>query len=222
MEKSKTDLRFKIYDSYFADCLSAERAGRRNLSNGFIPLEKNRCKRLKSRQETQRSLTGFTLIETLVSVGILALIIGASVTLGNLATRGTVLGIDRTQAYNLAQEANELIREIRDTAWIDANSNTNWSSILSVSPGSYKLSYVFDAPSNNYLWRIDSGAESITLDKTVYKRSIFIENVDWYKNQTGIDSSRIKKIRTLVEWTEFGRPFRLELDSYITDWRKEI
>ncbi len=47
----------------------------RNLCRGFIPLEKSRPRRLKpSASGGGRSLTGFTLIEVLVTAGVLALI----------------------------------------------------------------------------------------------------------------------------------------------------
>ena len=46
----------------------------RSKKDGFTPLEKSRSERLKPRLQAERSLTGFTLIEILVVIGIISIL----------------------------------------------------------------------------------------------------------------------------------------------------
>lgn len=55
-----------------------------------------------------------------MATGIFIVVIGSMVTLSRLALRNSVLANHRTQAYNLAEDAIESVRQIRDTNWIVA------------------------------------------------------------------------------------------------------
>lgn len=62
---------------------------------------------------------GFGLLEVLLATAIFIVVIGSMVSLNQMAVRNAVLANHRTQAYNLAEDAIETIRQMRDTNWID-------------------------------------------------------------------------------------------------------
>jgi type II secretory pathway pseudopilin PulG len=61
---------------------------------------------------------GFGLLEVLLATTIFMVVIGSMVTLNQMAVRNAVLANHRTQAYNLAEDALETVRQMRDTNWI--------------------------------------------------------------------------------------------------------
>lgn len=80
---------------------------------------------------------GFGLLEVLLATAIFIVVIGSMVTLNQMSVRNAVLANHRTQAYNLAEDALESIRELRDTNWIDGpdiagpiNSSNRWLAMV--------------------------------------------------------------------------------------------
>jgi Tfp pilus assembly protein PilV len=67
-----------------------------------------------------RQHNGFGLLEVLLATAIFIVVVGSMVTLSRLALRNAVLSGHRTQAFNLAQEGLESVRQMRDTNWIDS------------------------------------------------------------------------------------------------------
>lgn len=67
---------------------------------------------------TQRRRQGFGLLEVLMATAIFIVVVGSMVTLSQLSVRNAVLANHRTQAYNLAEDALEGVRQIRDTNWL--------------------------------------------------------------------------------------------------------
>ncbi len=66
-----------------------------------------------------RHRKGFGLLEVVFSTGIFILVIGSLILLNKLSLRNAAISIHRAQAYNLAQDGLEAVRQMRDTAWID-------------------------------------------------------------------------------------------------------
>lgn len=62
---------------------------------------------------------GLTLIEVLIAAGVLALFMGNAVTLGRSITRNQIIVQDQNQARALAAEAIEIIRNKRDSVYIN-------------------------------------------------------------------------------------------------------
>lgn len=66
---------------------------------------------------------GITLIEVLIAAGVLALIMGSTVALGRSVTRNQIITQDRAQALALTVEAAEIIRNLRDSTYVDQTQN---------------------------------------------------------------------------------------------------
>lgn len=62
---------------------------------------------------------GFGLLEVMFATAIFIVVVGSMVTLSRLSLRNAVLATHRAQAFNLAQDGLEVIRQMRDTNWID-------------------------------------------------------------------------------------------------------
>jgi prepilin-type N-terminal cleavage/methylation domain-containing protein len=67
--------------------------------------------------------TGFTLIETIVTIVVLALALSGAVFLMSQLIQTNAENKDRIQATYLAQECTELLRNFRDSAW---KQNNDW------------------------------------------------------------------------------------------------
>lgn len=63
--------------------------------------------------------SGFGLLEVLLATAIFIVVVGSVVALSRLSLRNAILSTHRTQATNLAEDALEALRQMRDTNWID-------------------------------------------------------------------------------------------------------
>lgn len=173
---------------------------------------------------TKNYSKGFGLLEVVLAAGILVIVIGATVALGNVAIKNSVISQDRTQAYNLAQEGLEIVRNVRDNAWIDSDPNTTFASVLT-NGGPYELVL------NNGKWALSptgGDGEKIILGKTEYKRIVNIESpggqVDGLlRNTYNIDNTENglleKRIEVTVEWQEYGVLWQVKSSTLLSDWR---
>ena len=84
---------------------------------GFTPLEhapRLALLEMKTRCEPSRSLTGFTLLETMVAIALLLAVLVGPVTLISHALFSSLFSRNNLIANNLAQEGIELMRAVRD------------------------------------------------------------------------------------------------------------
>lgn len=65
---------------------------------------------------------GFGLLEVIFSTAIFIVVVGSLVSLSRLSLRNAVLSTHRSQAFNLAQDGLEIVRQMRDTTWIQGSS----------------------------------------------------------------------------------------------------
>lgn len=158
--------------------------------------------------------SGFGLLEVLLSSGILVVTIAAVITLGSIATRGSVLNQSRIQAYNLAQEGMEAVRAIRDTNYIDQDTNTNWDTGLidTTTLDNCDVEYGDYTPPLSSIaqkrWKIV--CTGTTSPDPRFTRKVNISPV--------ADS---KRVDVTVSWDEFGRKHSVNLNTILTNWRLE-
>lgn len=142
---------------------------------------------------------GFGLIETVIAVGILTMVTGASLTLTNAVIRNNIVSQHRTIASFITQEGIERVRNIYSTNLIDENPATIWSDRLigGASPlgSNYKLSCYIGGRwflLNVALIGCSTLADTITIDKIIYCRLFNI-----------VDASTNEKVVTVkVSWPD--------------------
>lgn len=75
---------------------------------------------------------GFGLLEVLLAGVIIITVLGALVFLGRNTINNSTYNQQRTEALFLAQQGIEMVRQIRDSNYIDGNQNTNWNHFISL------------------------------------------------------------------------------------------
>ena len=158
---------------------------------------------------------GFTLVETIVSLGILMLGIGASLTL----VTATVSYSKQTESLivvvNLAREGLEIVRAIRDvngfdalpggdTSWIIDRTSTALSAAATFSGGSD-----IHACANCTLYLNNNQYLATPGTATPFSRLVEIRTL----------SADEKEIISTMRWTEHGRAHTYQLTTVLTDWK---
>lgn len=141
---------------------------------------------------------GFSIIEILVAIFIIAITLTSLLGLTSSSLKTSILIKETTQSVNLAQEAMEAVRSIRDGDW---NKITNGNHGLT-SIGGY--------------WDFD-GTENII---NSFSRTILIENTQRDTNDNivengGTNDPDTKKIIVTVSW----KNKETELVTYLTNWK---
>jgi len=160
---------------------------------------------------------GFTLVEALIAMSILIIGIISSFILVTRALYNTSIIQDRLTASFLAQEGLELVREIRDSNYINRinNGTGNWNDGLQ--RGTYRISF------ENRLEKITNSSEA-----TLY----FHDDTGLFDyNSTGgvltsfnrqIEIKQISdhelRITVTVSWQTKGIGYELQAEDHLFDW----
>lgn len=148
-----------------------------------------------------RNRKAFSLIEAVIASGILAMVAGASLTLGITVIRGSQTLADRTQALYLVTEALEVATNVRDTNYIDEDPSTGWNS--GMGPGNYGV--IFDGAR----WKLSAAGANQLIAGTPFTRNIVIAN-----------SGAGEVVTATVHW-DSGRQ-KVMLSTYLADSRKQL
>lgn len=157
----------------------------------------------------RQNAAGFTLIETIVAVGIIVIgLVSALALITNSLFYVSSVG-DRLIAANLIAEGLEVARNIRDNNWLQ---NLSWNNGLA--DGDYQASYnstsispyggnplLFDSAAG--LYNYSSGAN------TPYIRKISISNLSSYE---------IRVISTIT-WQRRGITYSNSAESHLFNWK---
>jgi len=153
---------------------------------------------------------GFTLLETIVATGVIAVGLVSSLTLINNSLILSFSFQDRLIAANLAAEGIEVVRNIRDNNWLKSLS---WNNGLS--DGNYNVSYsslslipYSDVPlrlnSSNGIYDYSSGS-----DQTIFKRIISITNLSAYE----------MRVVSTVNWQRRNRSYSITVEDHLFNWK---
>ena len=175
---------------------------------------------------------GFTLLEVIVAIFILTVGAGSSFILISKTLSAASLVKENLIASYLVQEGIEIVRNIRDTNWLQARNPSkislfNDGLICPAPPCDFQADYTTltftettdfekcsDPGYNCHSYdgvplKIDGGFYNYTSGtETKFKRKITIEKKD---------SDNIK-VEVNVEWTEKGRTHNLKALEYLTGW----
>lgn len=159
-------------------------------------------------------MKGFTLLETIVSVSILAAIAVGSLTLVSKSMQSVSISQNRLIASYLAQEGIELARNIRDGNWKDNNYpvSVNWDDGMPNCNNcemDYTMNALADAgdpflklDSNNF-YNYSSGTN------TIFKRRISVSSV----------SSRQKQVTSKIVWKYRRKDYNLAVKAFLYNWQ---
>ncbi len=184
-------------------------------------------------QKKHSKSKGFGIIEVLISSSIIISVLGGLVYAGRMTYQNTLYLQDKSQAIALAQEGLEIVRQIRDTNWVDNSADTHWNDLVMISNGS--LAEV--VPNSNIKYgisrsRLQSGPDRYGLTEAVsekvkiddssyeYNRSVKVEStgklmIDVIGKEVDALSSQSLKVTVVVSWLDKS----VELSEILTNWR---
>ena len=154
-------------------------------------------------------MKGFTLLETIVAVGIIMIGLVSALALVTNALFYVSNIQDRLIAVNLVEEGIEVARNIRDNNWLQ---NLSWNNGLA--DGNYQATYNSTSLSpysgNPLLFDSNTGLYSYTVgSNTNYIRQISISNLSNYE---------IRVIST-VTWQRRGVTYTSSAESHLFNWK---
>lgn len=134
---------------------------------------------------------------------ILAITLTTLLGLANFSLGAQTLARQTTQANELAQEAMEAVRSIRD--------NSGWGQIVN---GSYGL------VSTGGRWSFSGSNNPISgFTRTIVIGDAFRDSQDNIVESGGVNDPDTKKITVSVFWSEKSGTHNIELKTYLTNWR---
>jgi hypothetical protein len=163
------------------------------------------------------------------------MVVSSIISLGRIVTRNSVLSAERTQAYNLAQQSIEIVREMRDTIWIDEVKQTDWAEWNYDVPSTIDPTTICHEESAGLgcyakfididnRWRLVAinsldPSDPLELEKTIsevtYQRQIF---VDEFSPPDSTMPENYRQVKVRVTWTEYGQDYNVEIATFLTNW----
>jgi len=161
---------------------------------------------------------GFTLIEAITAIFLMTVgIVGVSGLISQLIVSSTIASQKLTAAY-LAQEGIEIVRNVRDTNWLEMDT---WDRGLNTAEcqAGCEADYTFTNQTDPFLPSFGAGRflnitgngfYGYSADRpTIFKRKITITKPEGH----------ILEIKVQISWEERGRPHQLTARANLYNWR---
>lgn len=149
---------------------------------------------------------GISVIEIVICIAIITIAFWSFTGITKYSLKIQEQSKTKIEAINLASEAIEAIRSIRDESWDNI-------SILSLDTEYYPII-------SGNKWILTSSDPGLISGE--YNRSIIIEQVyrDINDNisESGTEDNQTKKITALVEWDDRGQTKQIDLITYLANW----
>jgi len=155
----------------------------------------------------------------MLASGILILVVASVVSLSRFVIKGYAVTISRTQALYLAQEGQEIVRDIRDTYWIDGNPDTDFTNLFNFN-GPYFANWNPVTGS----WVLLAGSETIPPGTLGPYQLIQFERIIQFSDVDLGDSrlnSEVRRVTVTVSWTEGGKSWDVTTETFLTNWKPE-
>jgi len=158
---------------------------------------------------------GFALIEVMVAIFVITIGIIGAVNLVNYSISSVIIGKSQVIAANLAQEGVEIVRNIRDSNWVE---DVDWDNGLINGPVDCSSGCLVQYDSTELISFVDEPLKfyngfyqyaGLDEDKTRFYRKITIIDI-------GIDEI---KVVSEVTWEERGRSYAVPAEDRLYDWR---
>lgn len=150
---------------------------------------------------------GISIVEVIVGISVIAIIFGSFLELARYNLKIQEMSNKKIQAMNVAIEAIEAVRSVRDESW---------DNISALSAGT---NYYPDISGNK--WILNSANPGPV--NTLYSRRVVFETVYRDVNDdisaSGTEDTETRKVTAYVEWTDRGKTSQIDLSTYITNWR---
>ena len=169
----------------------------------------------------RQNLPAFSLLEIIVVLMIISVGLLGVLNLMVSSSRAQNSNRETLIAYNLAQEALELVRNVRDTNWREGAA---WNLNITGSPSGEKYKVDFrhfqPVPINNIkeatLQMSSSSNQWFYIHDASSSDSIFRRMITITADDASSSSSTVS---CLVEWNDRGDTRRFELQTELYDWR---
>ena len=173
----------------------------------------------------QNSSAGFTIMETLVAMFILVVGIGASFSLINQTLATASMAESKLVASYLAQEGIELVKNLRNKAWLDIRSGGSGPWDRYIQEGDWEVDYLsedlsrsfsdggaflyIEEASGFYKYINSPGSNDV---KTKFTREISITKIPLGEDEYNLEA------KVTIGWQEKGRTHNFEILENITNW----
>ncbi|MBT4917157.1 prepilin-type N-terminal cleavage/methylation domain-containing protein [Candidatus Peregrinibacteria bacterium] len=181
---------------------------------------------------------GFTLTEVMIGMTILtvAIVAATSLVLGLMKSNSN--NVKTLQAYYLAQEGVEMVRNVRDTNWLN---NKDWLNNLVDEAGSADsinrvVGISFLNTEENltpeqfvsvYPWNFDSSSfeyvnDEDVIDATEFNRSIEISDHEQECEGEVEGTCDYKLVTVTVDWKDGAKDRNFTLQTILTNWKDGV
>jgi len=194
-----------------------------------------KCLKIKKRSKRftpfrDKSLTGFTLLEVMAAIFVVTVgLMGIFTVIQNLSAQ-TSISSNRLIASYLAQEGIEIIRNIRDTNWLEQKvaTSTSWDEGLTGCSAGCEIDYfctTVEDPNPNdpnghrcldlygvdgHFLRIDTNGfyNYASGNETKFRRKIILTK----------EGNDVLKVEVLIRWQEKGKNYEISTLEKLHNW----
>ncbi len=156
---------------------------------------------------------GFSLVEVIIAIFIITIGVTGAMSLMVYSISSVAVSKSKIIAVSLAQEGIEVVRNIRDTNWIEA---ADWDDGLNSAvdcPGGCRIQY------NSLGLMLLSGNPALKIDSNVYQYDSGTDTHFHRKIEiTNISANEIKVV-SKVQWNERGRSPEVITETRLYDWK---
>jgi len=152
---------------------------------------------------------GFGLLEVVISVAIIILVVTGLIMVNLTSLKIISLSGQKIQAYQLANQAHEVLRYLKDNA-------NSWDNFVNSLPSSCDPSCQLKYEGNKWHITGPSEPETIEIEGTKFEREIKIDAT----SPPGTDTSNYRKVTVTISWEVTARlgtqEKQIETMSYLT------
>lgn len=183
---------------------------------------------------------GFGLLEVLLAGVIIIIVLSALMVVARNAVDNSVLLQQRAQATYLAQEWIELVRQARDTNYVDGGEKTKWNTLIGLNsddPIAYENEYVVSEDKTLHDDRIKIAEPVINnlnmdgivnIDGTEFTRKVVFSRASGSLATAGSElehegsqvTNQSFKVKVTVEWKSKNADKKIEIETLLTNSRQ--
>ncbi len=157
----------------------------------------------------KKSQKGFTLAESVIAITLIIIGIVGVLNLVNRSAGFANIASNRLIAANLGQEGIEIVRNIRDSNWINQE---NWKrGLVGFCDGIFELDYIsgLKCDTNSFLlFDEELGYNYQEGRQTIYKRKVEIAEI----------SNAELRVKAIVSWQTRGGDFEIVVEDHLYNW----